>query len=187
MLNRDIKSWEILSAKAESVGANIISFGTDDLIKYNFLSLDYHVAMNSLAVLACAKNLGVEEQIIFNQLEKFRALKGRGARKIISLPNGEATLIDESYNANPLSMHATLDSLAQSNAQGKKIAIIGDMLELGKDEKTFHADIKNLPCIKKIDTIHTIGTLMKNLHNVLPEDKKGGAFCRCHRLYRPRQ
>ncbi len=92
----------------------------------------------------------MEEQIIFNQLEKFRALKGRGARKIISLPNGEATLIDESYNANPLSMHATLDSLAQSNAQGKKIAIIGDMLELGKDEKTFHADIKNLPCLKKL-------------------------------------
>ena len=73
-------------------------------------------------------------------------------------------------------MHATLDSLAQSNAQGKKIAIIGDMLELGKDEKTFHADIKDLPCIKKIDTIHTIGTLMKNLHNVLPEDKRGEHF-----------
>ena len=176
VLNRDIETWKILSAKAKSVGANIISFGADDLIKYNFLSLDYHVAMNSLAVLACAKSLGVEEQIIFNQLEKFRALKGRGARKIISVPNGEATLIDESYNANPLSMHATLDSLAQSNAQGKKIAIIGDMLELGKDEKTFHADIKNLPCLKKIDTIHTIGTLMKNLHNVLPEDKRGEHF-----------
>ncbi len=58
VLNRDIESWKILSAKAESVGANVINFGADDLIKYNFLSLDYHVAMNSLAVLACAKNLG---------------------------------------------------------------------------------------------------------------------------------
>ncbi len=188
VLNRDIDSWNFLSMRAKQSRASVTSFGEDERADFpvrlgeklfvDTLSLDKHVAVNKMAILACVSVLGIdiEADNVCSTLKGFRAIKGRGFRTTISLPNGEATLIDESYNANPLSMHATLDSLAQSNAQGKKIAIIGDMLELGKDEKTFHADIKNLPCLKKIDTIHTIGTLMKNLHNVLPEDKRGEHF-----------
>ncbi len=186
VLNRDIDSWNFLSMRAKQTGARVISFGenkdADSHLEERekkagiLLSFDRHVLMNIVAVQAVVKGLGADLESAFQILKKFRPLKGRGFRTTISLPNGEATLIDESYNANPLSMHATLDSLAQSNAQGKKIAIIGDMLELGEDEKTFHADIKNLLCLKKIDTIHTIGTLMKNLHNVLPEDKRGEHF-----------
>ena len=188
VLNRDIDSWNFLSMRAEQMGASVTSFGEDERADFpvrlgerlfvDTLSLDKHVAVNKMAILACVSVLGIdiEADNVCSTLKGFRALKGRGFRTTISVPNGEATLIDESYNANPLSMAATLNSLAQNTPQGKKIAIIGDMLELGKDEKTFHADIKNLPCLKKIDTIHTIGTLMKNLHNVLPEDKRGEHF-----------
>ena len=186
VLNRDIETWDFLCMRAKQTGAHVISFGADKDADSHLeererkagilISFDRHVLMNIHAVLAVVKGLGADLESAFQILREFRPLKGRGFRTTISLPNGEATLIDESYNANPLSMHATLDSLAQSDAQGKKIAIIGDMLELGKDEKTFHADIKDLPCLKKIDTIHTIGTLMKNLHNVLPEDKRGEHF-----------
>ena len=207
VLNRDIKSWEILSAKAESVGANIINFGENKTAEVSLISAEnspggqtikakindknmdktieargYHMAMNALAVLACLDGLNLDTSYGFNKLKNFRAPKGRGIRKKIFLENGKiATLIDESYNANPLSMQAALENLVQSpNSRGDldkpKIAILADMLELGKDEKTFHAGIKDLPCIEKIDTIHTIGTLMKNLHNVLPEDKRGEHF-----------
>ncbi len=203
VLNRDIETWDVLSEKAKSVGAKIISFGTHKnanfrletggkfyhnsqsiyseyngiLFYESFLGQSYHMSMNICAVLASMCGLGADLKDAILKLELFCPLEGRGEHTLMTLENGqEATLIDESYNANPLSMKAVLEHLAEGiepTGKGRKVAIIGDMLELGKDEKTFHRDIADLPCIKKIDIIHTIGTLMKNLHDALPEDKRG--------------
>ena len=94
------------------------------------------------------------------------------------------TLIDESYNANPASINSALDTLIKMELfeeekiesikkKKRRIAVLGDMLELGKDEVREHLKIKNLKAIENIDVIHCVGVRMAKLFNSLPEEKKG--------------
>ena len=94
------------------------------------------MAMNSLAVLAAASLVGADLALAALSLSQIEPAVGRGARRVLEVGSGEATLIDESYNANPASMAAALNVLGSAaiGPQGRRIAVLGDMLELGADQ-----------------------------------------------------
>ena len=129
-----------------------------------------HLAMNALAVLAAVHAIGADVETATDALADWRPPVGRGERWVI----GKINLIDDSYNANPLSVAAALDVLAHST--GRRIAILGDMLELGPDEIALHTGISQNDNLKNIDKIHCIGPLMKLLYDALPVDKRGEWF-----------
>jgi UDP-N-acetylmuramoyl-tripeptide--D-alanyl-D-alanine ligase len=92
-------------------------------------------------------------------------LKGRGARHRIVVPGGHALLIDESYNANPTSMRATLSMLGQE--RGRKVAILGSMRELGPAEAELHAALAQPIAEAGVDLALLVGTEMKPLADAL--------------------
>ncbi len=129
-----------------------------------------HLAMNALAVLAAVHAVGAGVETAANALADWRPPSGRGERWVV----GGINLIDDSYNANPLSVAAALDVLAHS--EGRRVAILGDMLELGSEEATLHRAISKNENLKNIDTVHCVGQLMKHLYEVLPNNKRGEWF-----------
>ncbi len=129
-----------------------------------------HLAMNALAVLAAVHAVGADVTTAATALASWRPPMGRGERWVV----GNINLIDDSYNANPLSVAAALDVLARST--GRKIAILGDMLELGADEAALHRAVAQDQNLKDIEKIHCVGPLMKNLHQALPNSKRGEWF-----------
>ena len=98
---------------------------------------------------------------------------GRGTRETVQLATGQIELIDESYNANPTSMAAALNVLADAQPKGRKVAILGDMLEMGETEHTLHAELARLEAVKSVDVFHLVGPLMHMFYTALPSDKRG--------------
>lgn len=143
-------------------------------IEYKLAAPGVHLAMNSLAVLAACDAIGVNLQGCITDLAGWTIPAGRGTREVIRLAAGdEISLIDESYNANPTSMASALDVLAQVQPGGRKVAILGDMLELGPTEHVLHEGLTQLEAIKSVDTFHLVGNLMKSFYEVLPTEKRG--------------
>jgi UDP-N-acetylmuramoyl-tripeptide--D-alanyl-D-alanine ligase len=143
-----------------------------------------HLAMNTMAVLAAVAAVGGDVTLAILALADWTPPKGRGARTMVRV--GDTTgaaieVIDESYNANPTSMAAALEVLAASEPvdnvgriyKGRKIAVVGDMLELGPDEVVLHRELAELDAMKQIDLIHGAGPLAKELYDALPPEKQG--------------
>ena len=135
-----------------------------------------HFANNALGALIVAKKLKCDIFKACESLEKWLPGDGRGSVKKINLSQiGLIELIDDGYNANPASMSAALNTLGKKKAK-RRIAILGDMKELGNSEIDYHKKIASLPVMSKLDCIHTVGPLMGYLHNILPEKKRGFHF-----------
>ncbi|KEC54615.1 UDP-N-acetylmuramoyl-tripeptide--D-alanyl-D-alanine ligase [Bartonella koehlerae] len=125
-----------------------------------------HIAQNSLAVIAVCDVIGVDLEPILLSLSYFSLQKGRGVRYRLSLPSGgEFYLIDESYNANPASMRAALDLLAIGpvGVEGRRIAILGDMLELGAYSEKLHRDLVKPVYLSGANPVFLFGEVMKFL------------------------
>ena len=202
VLNRDNSQFARLAARARELGiSSVVSFGSDassdarllDLslhatcsaVHANILNHDItykismpgrHMAMNSLAVLAGASLLGADLARAALSLSQLEAPAGRGVRRMLEVGNGEATLIDESYNANPASMGAALNVLGQApiGPHGRRIAIIGDMLELGPTGPALHRGLIEAVKANNIDLVYCCGPLMRNLWDALSAGKRGG-------------
>jgi UDP-N-acetylmuramoyl-tripeptide--D-alanyl-D-alanine ligase len=97
-------------------------------------------------------------------------------RRVLELAQGEATLIDESYNANPASMAAALNVLGQAvvGPHGRRIAVLGDMLELGPTGPALHRGLNEAVKANQIDLVYCCGPLMRNLWDALSTGKRGG-------------
>ena len=102
----------------------------------------------------------------------FSALKGRGARFKVKAGSGSAEVIDESYNANPASMTAALALLGSANAK-RRIAVLGDMLEMGTDGASHHAALARDIEAARVDLVYANGTQMKSLWDALPASRHG--------------
>jgi UDP-N-acetylmuramoyl-tripeptide--D-alanyl-D-alanine ligase len=127
-------------------------------------------------VLAGASLIGADLARAALSLSQLEAPAGRGARRMLELGTGEATLIDESYNANPASMAAALNVLgqAQPGAQGRRIAVLGDMLELGPTGPALHRGLAEAVSANNIDLVYCCGPLMRNLWDALSTARRGG-------------
>jgi UDP-N-acetylmuramoyl-tripeptide--D-alanyl-D-alanine ligase len=134
-----------------------------------------HLAMNSLAVLGAAKLLGADLARAALSLAALTPPKGRGLRHVLALEKGHATLIDESYNANPTSMRAALAVLAQAEPgwRGRRIAVLGDMLELGRESGALHAGLAPDIAARNVDLVFACGPDMGNLWSALPGERRG--------------
>ncbi|MGA9657580.1 MAG: UDP-N-acetylmuramoyl-tripeptide--D-alanyl-D-alanine ligase [Asticcacaulis sp.] len=135
-----------------------------------------HQAMNAMSVLLMLEALGVDPETSVAALEGADALDGRGKVTRKSFKGGEITIIDESYNANPVSMTATLQALGQQPkpAGSRKIVVLSDMLELGPDEAALHAGLASVITDQAIDQVYLAGPLMRHLWEALPIDLRGG-------------
>ncbi len=134
-----------------------------------------HMARNALIVLAMAEVLGLDLVPVMGALRRMQPLPGRGRRHRLALPGGEVLLIDESYNANPASMRAALALLAEVAPQGRgrRIAVLGDMLELGEQGAALHAGLADAVQDAGVDVLCTVGPLMRHLRDALPERLRG--------------
>ncbi|WP_116092515.1 UDP-N-acetylmuramoyl-tripeptide--D-alanyl-D-alanine ligase [Sphingomonas crusticola] len=124
-----------------------------------------HWVTNALAVLAVVEAAGGDLAAAGLALADLAGLPGRGQRITIHLPDGDALLIDESYNANPASMRATLAMLGQE--RGRKVAILGAMRELGPEEARHHADLAAPIAAAGVGLALLVGTEMKPLAEAL--------------------
>ncbi len=155
-----------------------------------------HYAINALAVLAAILALGADRGRAVLALAAWSAVSGRGQRSKIVLDPVErhlaVELIDDAYNANPTSMAAALEVLAAAHtedgvgriAKGRRIAVLGDMKELGPNAEALHAGLADLPSMAEIDVVHCVGPLMKALHTALPLEKRGQWVADAARLMR---
>lgn len=121
-----------------------------------------HWVMNSLAVMAAVRAAGGDMAVAGLALAEMGGLKGRGARHGIDVPGGKALLIDESYNANPASMRATLAQLGQTPST-RRIAVLGAMKELGDFGPGFHAQLAEPLLAADIDYVVLVGDEMRPL------------------------
>jgi len=202
VLNRDNAQFARLQRQAKKVGiANIASFGAHksadarlrDLslhpecsavhasiigrdVTYKLGMPGRHMALNSLAVLAAASLAGADLARAALALSDARPASGRGVRQVLDIGHGSATLIDESYNANPASMAAALNVLgaAALGARGRRIAVLGDMLELGPTGAELHRGLVDAVKANHVDTVFCCGPLMRNLWDALPTGVRGG-------------
>jgi UDP-N-acetylmuramoyl-tripeptide--D-alanyl-D-alanine ligase len=202
VLNRDNSQFARLEQHASKLGiSRIISFGTHEKSDARLLDLALHascsavhanilghevtyklgvpgrhMAMNSLAVLAAASLADADLALAALSLSQIEPAAGRGARHRLELASGEATLIDESYNANPASMTAALNVLGQAavGPHGRRIAVLGDMLELGPTSAALHGGLNEAIKASHIDLVYCCGPLMRNLWDKLSTGKRGG-------------
>ncbi|MDB5642655.1 MAG: UDP-N-acetylmuramoylalanyl-D-glutamyl-2,6-diaminopimelate--D-alanyl-D-alanyl ligase [Hyphomicrobiales bacterium] len=145
-------------------------------LRYRLGAPGRHLASNSLALLLAARAVGMDVVDAARELSHVTAPAGRGEQIRLVVGDGDITLIDESYNANPVSMRAALQLLAEAPPPamfGRRIAMLGDMLELGPQEMMLHAELGAVIAKLPIDLVHTVGPRMANLHDALPIDKRG--------------
>ena len=202
VINRDNSQFVHLKRRAKQAGvARIVSFGEHEqadarLIKcalhpgcsavqadilgteltYKIGAPGRHLVHNSLAVLAAAVLVGADLALAALALADFKPASGRGAAFEIDLPGGPATVIHESYNANPASMAAALALLGQRpvGARGRRIAVLGDMLELGPRGRALHRGLLAPVDANAIDLVFCCGPLMRALWRALPASRRGG-------------
>lgn len=157
--------------------ARIRAMACGDLVEFLLGAPGRHQAMNALAVIAALTALNQPLDPAFEALARFTAADGRGARRRIGLAGGgEILLIDESYNANPASMAAAIALLgaAEPRAGGRRIAVLGDMLELGPDAPALHAGLRQALVAARTDRLYVAGDLMGHLWDAAPTSMRAG-------------
>ena len=139
-----------------------------------------HMVMNSLGVLAAVRAAGADPVRAATAMAGLKSLKGRGLRQRLELPpgthaGGAFDLIDDSYNANPTSMRAAFAVLAGANLGpgGRRIAVLGDMLELGTEAASLHHGLAQPLIAGNIDLVFCCGPAMRALYDALPTGRRG--------------
>ena len=192
ILNHDMEEFTVFQQAAYNQNLRIVTYGQHKdadirLIEYNpkkndvYISifnqeLHYHIGvpglhmvMNSLAIIAAVTVSGQALTPALKQLSSFQPVDGRGVFSDIQINGIRAQLLDEAYNANPLSMKAMLEMCADINSKGRKVLILGDMLELGEQSENYHKNLLEPLLTVQPDCIILCGPLMKALHQQIPK------------------
>jgi UDP-N-acetylmuramoyl-tripeptide--D-alanyl-D-alanine ligase len=196
VLNRDDPRSKLLGKLARDAGvAHVVGFGENPRAHFKLVGFSLHgdsstitakiggkevrakigapgrhIIQNMLAVLGAAYLAGADLEKVAPALANLTAERGRGKRYLLPHPEGVIALIDESYNANPTSMRAALELLGATpvNGFGRRIAVLGDMLELGEHSAKFHAGLADVVIRTGTDMVFLAGTEMSALADALP-------------------
>ena len=201
IIKRDSPHFDRLRVRAEIEAAHVVSFGLggnadvhaekfapdedgtditarigDRRVTYRLAIPGRHIAENSLAVVAALDCFGADLDEALAALATLRPPSGRGARSRLKVGDGEALLIDESYNANPASMRAALATLATvpRGRFPRRIAVLADMLELGPEAGALHLGLIDAVNAAGVDKLFACGPHMKGLYDAAPAAIKGG-------------
>ncbi|OHV82368.1 UDP-N-acetylmuramoylalanyl-D-glutamyl-2,6-diaminopimelate--D-alanyl-D-alanine ligase [Ensifer sp. LCM 4579] len=198
VINRDTPQYELLEKAAQAAGVgHIHSFGANPKADYRLVEFSggaegsvlwagvggrtlevaigapgRHIAENALAVIAAAECAGADLDRVVAALATIQPEKGRGLRHHLEMGTGHMTLIDESYNANPASMRAAIALLrdAEPAPGGRRIAILGDMLEMGEHAAEAHAGLATPIVEAGIADVWLAGPAMAHLRDALPPE-----------------
>ena len=208
-LNRDAPQFERLAQAAAARDARVLSFGRSadcdarltmvgaidggSRVRARVLGREMafdlgapgtHMAENAVGALLAAGALGADLDACAAALKRFSPQKGRGERFSVATPDGPATIIDESYNANPASMRAALALLAEAKPgpKGRRIAIIGDMLELGSNADAMHAELAPDLSANNVDLLFGAGPLTRALFDAAPAPMRAHWARQSHEL-----
>ena len=168
----DVRALRIVTRPDLSVvDANVMGIP----VTYQVGTAGRHVAMNSLGVMAVIHALGADLALAALSLASLKPPVGRGERTALAIDGGEAFLVDESYNANPASIRAALATLSaiETGPRGRRIAVLGDMLELGAGAEDHHRALAQAVESNGIDHVFTAGPLMRHLFETLPMSRRG--------------
>ncbi len=200
VLNRDNRHFSYLAQAARlAKAAKVIGFGRHEKADVRLLehtlaqdhsivrarvagrSIEYrlgipgaHWVVNSLAVLAAAAAIGADPDRSAEALADLVPLGGRGLRHRIAVKSGDVLIVDESYNANPTSMTAAISVLGDCSTSGRRIAVLGDMVELGAISEASHKALVSPLAEAGIDLVFTAGSAMGRLWEALPKEMRGG-------------
>ena len=200
VINRDNPHFERLAAAARGEGAEVVSFGEHEQSKVRLMHCDLeadsstvtsdilgetltyrvgapgrHVVQNTLGVLAAVKLAGADLKAAADALGALQPPAGRGQRFVISTERGPVCIVDESYNANPASMRAALATLGLTprSEYKRRVAVLGDMLELGTEGPRLHKELAEAVDAAGIDVVFASGTDMASLFEAVPKERRG--------------
>jgi UDP-N-acetylmuramoyl-tripeptide--D-alanyl-D-alanine ligase len=201
VLNRDNRHFERLAEKAgrfgvsrivgfgrgEAADARVLSFNLQDSgsdvvalihgrrIEYRLGAAGEHWVMNSVGALAVVEALGADIAAAAAALSSVGASPGRGARRLLKFGSGTIELLDESYNANPVSVRAMLAVLARTEPRngGRRMLCLGDMRELGEAADALHAELADAVAASRASQVFLCGPHMKALWQILPPAQRG--------------
>jgi UDP-N-acetylmuramoyl-tripeptide--D-alanyl-D-alanine ligase len=176
--------WRLLDARLTDATTVVHATRAAEPFLFKVATPGRHFALNALGALAVAEALGADPMIGAHDLGRWTPPAGRGQRERIILDIVDETffdLIDDAFNANPASVAAALDVLIAAKptdgigrvGDGRRIAILGDMLELGSDEAALHAAIARHPGLEALHLIHCVGPRMRALYQALPRRQRG--------------
>lgn len=131
-----------------------------------------HYADLTVWIWAILESLGQAHKDLIPFFQDLKIPEGRGKNHQISLGAKKITLIDDAYNANPVSMKAGLDLLSKLPVRGRRIAVLGDMLELGKRSAEFHRELGEALATSNIHAVFSAGPCMKDMHEALNPSQK---------------
>ena len=179
------RTWR-LDHVALSEGQTLVQADTPQgPLMFKLSTAGRHFAMNGLGILAAVDALGADPVQAAMDLGHWAPPAGRGTHETVTIDpahEGEdLILLDDAFNANPTSLAAALEVLASYTprdnvgrfVKGRRVAILGDMLELGADEAAMHAEVAKDPSIPAVHLIHCAGPRMRHLFEALPEDQRG--------------
>ncbi len=200
VINGDNPNYARLKRHAEQHGARVVSFGEADgadsrllavelmpdssevradvlgeVLSYRLGAPGLHLVHNSLAVLAAVKLAGANLGAAARAYADLRAQAGRGGRVVFPNKGGAIVVIDESYNANPASMRAAIATLglAPRSEFKRRVAVLGDMLELGTQGPRLHQELAEVVDGAGVDVVFACGELMGSLYQALPASRRG--------------
>lgn len=166
----------LLALVPDSEGTTVEAVILDQKITYRVGTPGMHLAFNALGCLLSCAALDADLTICAEALAGYRPPPGRGTRQRVPLAGkGSFTLIDESFNASPASTHAALATLGQTPVidQGRRIAVLGDMKELGATSSELHCDLIASLLESRIDQVFCCGEMMAHLFDTLPASMRG--------------
>ncbi|MCX8995495.1 Mur ligase family protein [Rhizobiaceae bacterium BDR2-2] len=195
ILNRDMLEWQTVLRLAQRRGLQVLHYGSAEDCDYRLLSYSpsegrvhaaiggrdvvygigaagAHMALNSLAVLAAVSAIGYPLETALPMLRTFAALPGRGQEIALELDNRRLTVIDDAYNANPGSMQAAIERLDDEDASGRRIAVFGQMAELGPQAPHYHTELAAIVNRSRIDRVYAVGDLYAGFWELLSPGKR---------------
>jgi UDP-N-acetylmuramoyl-tripeptide--D-alanyl-D-alanine ligase len=196
ILNRDMLEWDTVYRAAMERDLKIVTYGTTAESEFQLVDHDAsrqsatvrirgrditypigaagsHMALNSVAVLTAVLALNYPLEPALERIARFAALSGRGEELELTLDGRHLTVVDHAYNANPGSMQAALEHLRDMKHARRRVAVLGEMAELGPDAPTLHADLAAVVERCAIDRVYVMGKLYTDFWQRLPPARRG--------------